>query len=117
MNLVTPKARAKHEPFVQQTGLRPLGHTLLCYLSQTLIFNKPTSGHVIIRVSAANLAYVNAPLGSLIPTKPFLSESLYFCSGQKTCGFPAQGIKEDRANPRKVGGNQFFYTLASKNYL
>jgi hypothetical protein len=22
MNLVTPKARAKHEPFVQQTGLR-----------------------------------------------------------------------------------------------
>jgi hypothetical protein len=23
INMVTPKARAKHEPFVQQTGLRP----------------------------------------------------------------------------------------------
>jgi hypothetical protein len=27
INLVTPKARAKHEPFVQQTGLCPLPNT------------------------------------------------------------------------------------------
>jgi hypothetical protein len=47
------------------------------------VFNKSTSGHVIIRVSAANLACVNAPLGSLIPTKPFLSESCTFALDKK----------------------------------
>jgi len=68
-NLVTPKARAKHgllfnKPaseagllnkiscLAQPLGVTKiitcqryyLGHTLLCYLSQTYMFNKPTTG-------------------------------------------------------------------------
>ena len=42
INLVTPKARAKHEPFVQQTSLRTAAETALS-LHTLLLANEKTN--------------------------------------------------------------------------